>query len=112
MSTTRVKLLVAASFATVVIAVPSVQAQRFEYVTEHQPHRHIKDEWLARKMGICFMREISGTATSQAYEDTSPLHPTYLMKVTSQPSTWTTTGVTEREAYSNADNPLHPGFRR
>lgn len=112
MSTTRVKLLIAASFATMVIAVPSVQAQRFEYVSEHQPHRHIKDEWLARKLGICFIRETPATVNSQAYDNNNPLHPSYFTKVVSEPSAWELTGASAREFYNRATNPLHPSFRR
>jgi hypothetical protein len=112
MSTTRVKILVAASFATMIIALPSAQAQRFEYVSEHQPHRHVKDEWLARKMGICFMRELPGITQGQAYESQSPLHPGYFTKVAAQPTTWATTGGYSSETYNHAANPLHPGYRR
>lgn len=112
MSTTRVKVLVAAAFATMVIAIPSAQAQRFEYVSEHQPHRHIKDEWLARKMGICFIRELPATANSQSYENDNPLHPSYFTKVILQPSAWATTVAHQSEAYKDTANPLHPGFRR
>ena len=112
MSTTRLKILIAASFATMVIAIPSAQAQRIEYVTEHQPHGNVKDEWLARKLGICFIRETPGTANSQAYESNSPLRPTYFTKVASEPITWQLTGASARELYNRAANPLHPSFRR
>ena len=86
MSTTQLKLLIAAAFTTAVIAIPSAQAQRVEYVTEHQPHGNVKDEWLARKLGICFIRETPATANSQAYESNSPLKPSYFTKVVSEPS--------------------------
>ena len=112
MSTTRVKLLIAASFASLVIAIPSAEAQRVEYVTEHQPHGNVKDEWLARKLGICFIRETPATANSQAYENNSPLHPNYFTKVVAEPSAWELTGASAREFYNRAANPLHPSFRR
>jgi hypothetical protein len=112
MSTTQLKLLIATSFAALVIAVPSAQAQKWEYAVEHQPHGNVKDEWLARKLGICHIRELPGTENSQAYENDNPLHPAYFTKVTSQPSPWELTGASAREFYNRAANPLHPSFRR
>lgn len=104
MSTKRVKLLVATSFAALVIAVPSAQAQKWEYVAEHQPHGNVKDEWLAHKLGICHIRELPGTENSQAYENNSPLHPNYFTKVVAEPSAWELTGASARILQSRCES--------
>ena len=108
MNAKKISLVVVASLATSLAAIPFAQAGA-HYVKEHQPHPGISERD-ARQLGICYMVMDSIVPSNVVYVENGPLHPTY--SFTRSDTNWVGVGSTISRPDVNSGNPLHPSFKR